>query len=97
MSYEHAVSPTSLRELSVSLSLQPKVVGAEEVREVKIDQAILLQILAQSNPDGLEPKDPILTDANANSQETAAYLAADQNTSSAIAPARTGLTPSTSL
>jgi hypothetical protein len=78
MSYEHVVSATSLRELSVSLSLQPKMVGPEEVREVKIDQGALLQVLAQSNPDGLEPKDPILTDANANSPETAAYLASNQ-------------------
>jgi hypothetical protein len=66
LAYEHVVSATSLRELSVSLSLEPEIKGADELREVTIDQSDLLAILAQSNPDGLEPKDPILTDANAN-------------------------------
>jgi hypothetical protein len=66
LAYEHVVSATSLRELSVSLSMEPEIKGADELREVTIDQSDLLAILAQSNPDGLEPKDPILTDANAN-------------------------------
>jgi hypothetical protein len=66
LAYEHVVSATSLRELSVSLSLEPEIKGADELREVTIDQSDLLAILAQSNPDGLEPKDPILTDANAS-------------------------------
>jgi hypothetical protein len=30
-----------------------------------------LAILAQSNPDGLQPEDPILTDASANSEPPA--------------------------
>jgi len=44
--------------------MQPNIAGAEELREVSIDQSSLLEILSQSNPDGLEPQDPILTDAN---------------------------------
>jgi hypothetical protein len=67
LDYEHVVSATSLRELSVTLNMQPKITGADELREVTIDQDKLLEILSQSNPDGLEPKDPILTDVNEKS------------------------------
>src|ERR1700733_9309743 len=67
LDYEHVVSATSLRELSVTLNMQPKMTGADELREVAIDQSKLLEILSQSNPYGLEPKDPILTDANEKS------------------------------
>jgi hypothetical protein len=56
---------TSLGQLSVTLNMEPKMKGAEEPREVTIKQSDLLTILSQSNPDGLEPIDPILTDANA--------------------------------
>jgi hypothetical protein len=72
LEYEHVVSPTSLRDLSVTLSMQPKMTGADELREVTIDQSNLLAILAQSNPDGLEPIDPILTGANATTGDLAA-------------------------
>jgi hypothetical protein len=76
MEYEHVVSPTSLRDLSVTLSMQRKITGADELREVTIDQSNLLAILSQCNPDGLEPSDPILTDANATSgEQAAAHLA----------------------
>jgi hypothetical protein len=64
LDYEHVVSATSLRDLSVTLNMQPAITGAGELREVTIDQSKLLEILSQSNPDGLEPQDPILTDAN---------------------------------
>jgi hypothetical protein len=67
LDYEHVVSATSLRDLSVTLNMQPKITGADELREVTIDQSKLLEILSQCNPDGWEPKDPILTDANAKS------------------------------
>ena len=63
LEYEHVVSATSLRDLSVTLSMQPKMTDADELREVTIDQSSLLAILAQSNPDGLEPIDPLLSDA----------------------------------
>jgi hypothetical protein len=72
LEYEHVVSATSLRELSVTLSMQPKMPGADELQEVTIDQGSLLAILAQSNPDGLEPADPILTEANATTGDLAA-------------------------
>jgi hypothetical protein len=71
LAYEHVVSATSLRELSVSLSMEPEIKGADELRELTIDQSNLLAILAQSNPDGLQPKDPILTGANANAEPPA--------------------------
>jgi hypothetical protein len=45
--------------------MQPKMAGADALREVTIDQGSLLPILAQSKPDGLEPTGPILNDANA--------------------------------
>jgi hypothetical protein len=64
LEFEHVVSATSLRDLSVTLSMQPKMRDADELREVTIDGSVLLAILAQSNPDGLEPTDPILTNQN---------------------------------
>lgn len=72
LAYGHVVSATSLRDVSVTLSMQPKMTGADEPREVTIDQGSLLAILAQSNPDGLEPADPILTAANATTEDLAA-------------------------
>jgi hypothetical protein len=68
LDYENVVSATSLRDLSVTLNMQPTITGADELREVTIDQSKLLEILSQCNPDGLEPSDPILTDANADSR-----------------------------
>jgi hypothetical protein len=47
MDYEHVVSSTSLRDLKVSLSMQPNISGSEELREVSIDQSSLLEILSQ--------------------------------------------------
>jgi hypothetical protein len=74
LDYEHVVSATSLRDLSLTLKMQPKMTGADEQREVTIDQSKLLEILSQSNPDGLEPSDPILTDANASSEKQTAAI-----------------------
>jgi hypothetical protein len=54
--YEHVVSATSsLRDLRVSLSLQSDTGHADELGEVTIDPSQLIQILASSNPLGLEP------------------------------------------
>ena len=72
LEYEHIMSPTSLRDLSVTLSMQPEMTRVDELREVTIDQSSLLAILAESNPDGLEPVDPILTDASATTGDLAA-------------------------
>jgi hypothetical protein len=79
LEYEHAVPATSLRDLSVTLSMQPKMTDADELQEVTIDQSSLLAILAQSNPDGLEPTDPVLTDANATTGDLAAGQVAPTN------------------
>jgi hypothetical protein len=54
MDYEHVVSATSLRDLRVSLSMQPNTGNADELREVRIDQSKLIDTLEQSNPHGLE-------------------------------------------
>jgi hypothetical protein len=54
MDYEHVASATSLRDLRLSLSLQPNG-DADQLREAKIDQSKLMDILEQSNPRGLEP------------------------------------------
>jgi hypothetical protein len=53
--YEHVVSATSLRDLKVSLSLEPNTGDADELREVKIDESKLMDILERSNPRGVEP------------------------------------------
>jgi hypothetical protein len=72
LDYEPVASATFLRQLSVTLNMEPNMRGAEESREVTIKQSDLLAILSQSNPDGLEPIDPILTDANATIGDLAA-------------------------
>lgn len=62
--YEHVVSATSLRDLKVSLSLQPDTGDADELREAQIDLSRLTQILALSNPGGLEPAGLTTHDSN---------------------------------
>jgi hypothetical protein len=78
MDYEHVVSATSLRDLKVSLTTQPNLTGTEELREVSIDQSSLLETLSQCNPDGLEPQDPILTDANRDPAQRVSTLTTSQ-------------------
>lgn len=48
LDYEHVVSSKSLKGLSVSLSMQPKVINEDEPREVTIDQSKLIDILLKS-------------------------------------------------
>jgi hypothetical protein len=67
--YEHVVSATSLRALSVSLSLQPNTGDADELREVTIDLSKLMQILALSNPRGLEPASLTTHDSSSQASE----------------------------
>jgi hypothetical protein len=67
--YEHVVSATSLRDLRVSLSLQPNTGDADELREVPIDLSKLMQILALSNPRGLEPATSTARDPNIHASE----------------------------
>jgi hypothetical protein len=52
LNYEHVVSATSLRDLSVSLTMQPKGPDADDVREVTMEQSKLLDILKKSGPHG---------------------------------------------
>lgn len=65
--YEYVVSATSLRDLRVSLSMQPNAGDPENLREMTIDESKLTQILTNSNPGGHGPTDSTSTDANANS------------------------------
>jgi hypothetical protein len=59
--------------------MERKKKGAAEPQEVTIKQSDLLAILSQCNPDGSEPIDPILTDANATTGDLpAARLAATE-------------------
>lgn len=71
LDYEQVAPAASLRDLSLTLTMQPGMKGADELREVTIDPGKLLELLSHSNPDGLEPGDPILTDANAHEQAAA--------------------------
>jgi hypothetical protein len=54
LDYEQVSSATSVRDVSVSLSMLPNTGNAEGLQEVKIDQSKLMDILEQSNPRGLE-------------------------------------------
>ena len=63
--YEYVVSPTSLRDLSVSLTMQPNAGEAEDLREVPIDESKLTEILTRSNPSGLEPEQSLPGTASA--------------------------------
>jgi len=67
--YEHVVSATSIRDLKVTLSMEPEIADAVELREVVIEQSKLMEILAHSNPSGLEPKDATSTEADAKPAE----------------------------
>lgn len=67
--YEHVVSATSLRDLRVSLNLEPGTGDADELREVTIDLSQLMQILAESNPHGLEPDSSTTHDSSSQATE----------------------------
>jgi hypothetical protein len=53
--YEHVVSDISLRSLKISLTAEPNIGDAENLKEVVIDQDKLAEILKLGNPSGLEP------------------------------------------
>jgi hypothetical protein len=67
--YEHVVSPTSLRDLRVGLSLQPNTGDAVELREVTIDPSKLIQVLALSNPLGSGPAVSTPSDSSSHASE----------------------------
>jgi hypothetical protein len=52
LNYEQLVSATSLRDLSVSLTMQPKGPDADDVREVTMEQSKLLDIMKSGGPHG---------------------------------------------
>jgi len=55
MDYEHAMFPTSPSQISLTLTQQQGIVDQEKLQEEKIDAKKLDEILAKSNPLGLEP------------------------------------------
>jgi hypothetical protein len=63
--YEYVVSPTSLRDLKISLSMDPNPGNDDDLRAVPIDSSKLTDILAQCNPSGQKPTDATSSDANA--------------------------------
>jgi hypothetical protein len=67
--YEYVVSATSLRDLRVSLSVQPNAGDADDLREVAIDESRLTEILTKSNPGGLAPTSSTSTGANTKTAE----------------------------
>jgi hypothetical protein len=58
------VSPTSLRDLRVSLSVQPNAGDVDALRDVAIDENKLTEILTKSNRGGLEPMNSTPTGVN---------------------------------
>lgn len=69
LDYEHVVSATSLRDLSVSLTMQPNIPDADDVREVTIEQSKLLEILKKTGPHGLATEHSTLPGANPKAAE----------------------------
>jgi hypothetical protein len=69
MDYDPVASPTSVRDLRLTLSMQPNIGNADELREVKIDQSKLTKILEQSNPRELESPDSTTTTSNSPATE----------------------------
>lgn len=55
LNYEHVASATSLRDLSVSLTLLPNGPDADDVRQVTMEQDKLLEILKKSRSDSAVP------------------------------------------
>jgi hypothetical protein len=69
LNYEHVVSSTSLREPSVSLTMEPNGPDENEVRAVTMQQARLLDILKKSNTHGLLIEGETLPGASPNPAE----------------------------
>jgi hypothetical protein len=67
--YEYVVSATSLRDLRVSLSVQPNAGDADDLREMTIDESKLTEILAKSNPGGFAPLNSTSTGADTKTAE----------------------------
>ncbi len=69
LNYEHVVSATSLREPSVSLTMEPKGPKDDDIRAVIIMQEKLLDILKKSSPGGFAVEDAILPGEATNPAE----------------------------
>jgi hypothetical protein len=69
LDYEHVVSATSLREPSVSLTMEPKGPDEDDVRAVAIEQERLVDILKKSSPRGLAIEDVTLPGSTPNPAE----------------------------
>jgi hypothetical protein len=69
LSYEHVVSATSLREPSVSLTMEQNEPNDDDIRAVIIMQERLLDILRKSSPRGFAVEDAILPGEAANPAE----------------------------
>ena len=70
LNYEHVVSPTSIRALSASLTMQPNIPDADDIREVTIEPDKLLEILQKTAPYGLAIQGSTASDANLKVPET---------------------------
>jgi hypothetical protein len=69
LNYEHVVSATSLREPSVSLTMQPNGPTDDDVRAVALQQGKLLDILWKSSPHGFARGDATVPDATPDPAE----------------------------
>jgi hypothetical protein len=69
LNYEHMVSATSLREPSVSLTMQPNGPTEDDVRAVTMQQEKLLDILRKSTPHGFARGDATVPGATPDPAE----------------------------
>jgi hypothetical protein len=69
LNYEHVVSATSLREPSVSLTMQPNGPNEDDIRAVTMRQGKLLDILKKTSPRGFAIEDATEPGATSNPAE----------------------------
>jgi hypothetical protein len=69
LDYEHVVSATSLREPSVSLTMEPQGPAEGDTRAVAIEQERLVEILKKSSPRGFAIEDATLPGTTPNPAE----------------------------
>jgi hypothetical protein len=69
LNYEHVVSATSLREPSVSLTMEPNEPNEDDIRAVLMMQGRLLDILRKSSPRGFAIENAILPDGDPSAAE----------------------------
>jgi hypothetical protein len=69
LDYEHVVSPTSLREPSASLTLEPNEPDEDDIRAVTMAQEGLIDLLKKTSPKGFAIDDVTLPDGAPNPAE----------------------------